>query len=114
MFGAALLTGLTRARYVSFYTSITDDKGLPAYGAPNVAALNNLMTTNAVVTVRWVSLIRALKLGVVRVSTTPTSADPNKVCGDVTKCKSYAFQASIQGIVFHSMGYLKETLNVRQ
>jgi len=81
---AALLTGLTRARYVSFYTAITDDKGLPAYGAPNVAVLNNLMTTNAVVTVRWVRLIRALELEVGRVSTL-TSADPNKVCGDVTK-----------------------------
>ena len=113
MSNAALLTGPPRARYVSFHAAVTDDEGLPGYGAPNVTVLHNLMTTDAVVTVRWVSLIRALELEVVRVSTTPTSTDPNKVCGDVTACKSYAFQASIQGIVCHSMGYLKETLNVR-
>ena len=112
MFSATLLTGPPRARYVSFHAAVTDDEGLPAYGAPNVAILNNLMTTNAVVTVRWVRLIRVLELKVLRVPTI-ASADPNKVCGDVTECKSYAFQAIIQGIVCHSMGYLKETLNVR-
>ena len=112
MFSATLLTGPPRARYVSFHAAVTDDEGLPGYGAPYVAVLHNLMTTDAVVTVRWVRLIRVLELKVLRVPTI-ASADPNKVCGDVTKCKSYAFQASIQGIVCHSMGYLKETLNVR-
>lgn len=76
MSSAAPITGPTRDLAVSFDAAVANDKGLSTYGAPDVAILNNRLTTHTMVSMLRVRVIRTLQLKVICVSAdTPAYVD---------------------------------------
>jgi hypothetical protein len=111
MSSAALVAGPTRNLAVLFDTAVADNKGLSTYGAPDVAILNNRLTTHTTVSMLRVRVIRALQLKVICVSADFITTNVDKLRVDFTRREPCAFKASIQGIVCHYMGYAQGNSN---